>query len=68
MRSPEFKHGFQDARNGIPFDWRNIHWDYERGRLFAYVAPLDMPLIQSDGLNPKAISLLEAAFKRKLVI
>jgi hypothetical protein len=63
MRSPEFKLGFQDARTGVPFDWRNNHWDYERGRLFAYIAPLDMSL-----MTPNAISLLERAFKRSLVI
>jgi hypothetical protein len=69
ISSSEFKRGFQDARDGVPFDWRDNRWNYERGRLFAHIAPLDMPLMESGGgLNPKAISLLEAAFKRSYVI
>ena len=68
MASSEFRLGFQEARNGIPFDWRNGAWEYERGRLFAHLAPLNMPLRVGQQINPKAVTLLEAAFKRKLVI
>jgi hypothetical protein len=35
MASPEFARGLDDARKGVPFDWRNGDWEYERGRLFA---------------------------------
>lgn len=62
MGSPAFERGFNDARKGIPFDWRvgsrtNDAWNYERGRHFAYIAPLDMPLRIGGKLNPKAIVL-----------
>ena len=42
--------------------------DAERGRCFAFIAPLDMPLRIGTALNPKALKLAEAAFSRKLLI
>jgi hypothetical protein len=73
MERPAFAQGFEDARRGVPFDWRvgsdhtNAAWSYERGRQFAHIAPLDMPL-QIDGrLNRKAVALCKAAFKRNLI-
>jgi hypothetical protein len=68
MSSPDFEIGLTDVRRGIPFDWRNGAWEYERGRLFAHIAPLNMPLRIGGQLNPKAIALWQAAFKRRLVI
>jgi hypothetical protein len=76
MNSKEFARGFDDARKGIPFDWTaglerdtfNGQWNYERGRLFAHIAPLSMSLRIGGKLNPKAIALCNAAFARKLVI
>ena len=68
MASPEFARGLDDARKGVPFDWRNGDWNYERGRLFAHIAPLGMPLWIAGHLNPKAVALCEAAFDRKLII
>ena len=68
MRSVDFERGFDDARKGIPFDWRINDWDYERGRQLAHIAPLDMPLWIGGRLNPKAIALCDAAFQRKLII
>ena len=50
MSTDEFERGFRDARKGRPFDWRiggddiDAASDYERGRLLAHLAPLDMPL------------------------
>ena len=38
MASPEFARGLDEARKGVPFDWRNGKWGYERGRLFAHIA------------------------------
>jgi hypothetical protein len=73
MGAPAFARGFEDARRGVPFDWRvgstntDDAWDYERGRLLAHIAPLDMPLRIGGGLNPKAIALCDAAFNRKLI-
>jgi hypothetical protein len=67
MASPEFARGFADVRNGVAFDWRIDSWSYERGRLFGYIAPLSMPLRTGQQLNPKAVALCGAAFKRKLI-
>jgi hypothetical protein len=72
MGTPEFARGFEDARMGVPFDWRfgpntDGAWDYERGRLFAHIAPLNMPLRIRFGLNPKAVALFDAALNRKLI-
>jgi hypothetical protein len=55
-------------RRGLPFDADNGDWDYERGRAFGFIAPLDMPLRIGRALNPKAIALADAAFARKLLI
>jgi hypothetical protein len=68
MDSAAFRRGLDDVRNGIPFDWRIGDWDYERGRLFAYLAPLSMSLRINGKLNPKAIALCEAAFNRRFLI
>ena len=68
MSSQEFGRGLSDARKGIPFDWRVDSWQYERGRLFGFIAPLTMPLRIGSKLNPKAIALCEAAFERNLII
>jgi hypothetical protein len=75
MSSPAFGVGFNDARTGIPFDWRkgadtagtNGAWDYERGRLFAHIAPITMLLYINSELNPEAVSLFDAASDRKLI-
>jgi hypothetical protein len=68
MSAPDFGLGLSDVRRGIPFDWRNNTWGYERGRLFGHIAPLSMPLRIGRRLNPKAVSLCRAAFDRKLVL
>jgi hypothetical protein len=73
MGSPDFTRGFEDARNGVPFDWRigsgdvDGAWAYERGRLLGHIAPLNLPLRIGTRLNPKAVALCDAAFKRKLI-
>jgi hypothetical protein len=68
METDAFERGVDDARKGKPFDWRNGCWEYERGRLFGHIAPLNMPLRIGGKLNPKAVALFSAAFSRKLVI
>lgn len=42
----------------------NRHWDYERGRQWASIAPFSMPLRIDGKLNPKAVALYRAACKR----
>jgi hypothetical protein len=68
VASREFARGLNEVRNGLPFNPNNDDWDYERGRCFGFIAPLDMPLRIGTGLNPKALKLAEAAFSRKLLI
>jgi len=68
VASREFARGLEEVRNGLPFDPNNGDWNYERGRCFGFIAPLDMPLRIGLKLNPKALELAEAAFSRKLLI
>ena len=68
VASREFARGFDEVRNNLPFNPDNGDWDYERGRCFGFIAPLDMPLRLGRALNPKALKLAEAAFARKLLI
>jgi hypothetical protein len=65
---PEFERGLEEARRGCPLNPDIDHWFYEWGRQFAFVAPLDMQLRVGARLNPKALKLAEAAFRRKLFI
>jgi hypothetical protein len=67
VASKEFARGFDEVRRGLPFNPDNDDWDYERGRLFGRIAPLDMPLRIGRRLNPRALALAEAAFKRNLL-
>jgi len=68
VASKHFARGVEEARKGLPFNPDNDEWDYERGRCFGFIAPLDMPLRIRGALNPKALKLAEAAFDRKLLI
>jgi hypothetical protein len=68
VASKEFARGLEEVRKGLPFNPDNGSWDYERGRCFGFIAPLDMPLRIGRALNPKALKLAEAAFDRKLLI
>jgi hypothetical protein len=68
VASKQFARGLEEVRAGRPFNPDNGSWDYERGRCFGFIAPLDMPLRIGRALNPKAVKLAEAAFDRKLLI
>jgi hypothetical protein len=68
VASYEFARGLDEVRKGLPFDPDHDSWEYERGRCFGFIAPLDMPLRKGRALNPKALKLAEAAFERKLLI
>jgi hypothetical protein len=43
-------------------------WNYERGRLWATLAPVSMPLVINGKINFKAVRLFEAAGDRGLII
>lgn len=64
MSRREFRRGFDDVRAGVQFNPNNDSWDYERGRLFGCIAPLNMPLYINGKLNPKAVKLAEMAVAR----
>jgi hypothetical protein len=68
VASRGFTRGLDEVRKGLPFNPNNDDWDYERGRCFGFIAPLDMPLRIGRKLNPRALKLAEAAFDRKLLI
>jgi hypothetical protein len=68
VTSKEFARGLSEVRKGLPFNPNNDDWNYERGRCFGFIAPLDMPLRIGGKLNPKALKLAEVAFSRKLLI
>jgi hypothetical protein len=68
VASKEFARGLEEVRAGLPFNADNGDWNYERGRCFGFIAPLDLPLRVGRRLNPQALKLAVAAFKRKLLI
>ena len=68
VASSEFARGLEEVRNNLPFNPDNGDWNYERGRAFGFIAPLDMPLRKGRALNPKAVKLADAAFDRNLLI
>ena len=51
---PEFARGLDEVRAGLPFNPDNNDWDYERGRCFGFIAPLDMPLRIGGRLEPES--------------
>jgi hypothetical protein len=70
MRTAAFRRGLEEVRAGQPpcFDeFDELSWEYERGRQFAYVAPLSMRLWIGGKLNPKAIALFAAASDKGLI-
>jgi hypothetical protein len=80
MRSAAFVAGVDDVRNGRPPDYDvfnfsqgeddriDDHWNYERGRQWALLAPKSMPLKTEGALNPKAVILFEVACKRGYIV
>jgi hypothetical protein len=68
VSSDEFARGVEEVRGGLPFNPDNGDWNYERGRCFGFIAPLNMPLRIGHTLNPKALKLATAAFERRLLI
>ncbi|MFZ2075064.1 MAG: hypothetical protein WAV38_00035 [Xanthobacteraceae bacterium] len=72
MRSPAFAAGVNDVRRGLPPNYDqeidDDTWGYERGRLWAMLAPTSMPVMVNGKLNPKAVALCRRAFERKYLI
>jgi hypothetical protein len=66
VRCPFFKIGVDDLRTGAPprFDIDDGNfWAYERGRLWAVLAPRNM-----EPKGPKAVTLLVVAMRRGWIV
>jgi hypothetical protein len=72
MGSESFVLGVEDRRSGTrpQFDRKTVpneQWNYERGRLWASIAPANMPLKIGKRINPHAAELFRAAVKRRYI-
>jgi hypothetical protein len=61
MRDPGFAQGVADQRAGRSPRFEQDDWGYERGRLWAIIAPRSVPLKLNGRLNPAAVALFEKA-------
>jgi hypothetical protein len=68
MSHPDFELGVADRRTGRPMPPLCDSWDYERGRLWACLAPVDLALHIGGRLNPRAVALYDAACLRKYIL
>ena len=71
MRQEAFRRGVEDRRAGLALRYRKddeLHWEYERGRQWASLAPVDMPLRVGGRIDPKALALYKAAKKRGYIL
>jgi hypothetical protein len=70
MGHPNFKVGVEDVRAGRPvrFDQYSDGWEYERGRQWAMLAPVSMPLRVRGKLNLQAVWILSLAFSRREIV
>jgi hypothetical protein len=62
MSRRKFMLGVEDLRAGRDFhpdydSWANDQWPYEQGRLWAAIAPQNMPVKIHGKVNPKAVEL-----------
>jgi hypothetical protein len=67
MRSAGFLQGVEDRRLGRAPKY-DLHaedrlWAYERGRLFASIAPIDLPILVKGKLNPAAATMFRHVAK-----
>jgi hypothetical protein len=72
MARAAFAAGVNDVRTGAPirFDSFSVDddWSYERGRQWALVAPMSMPLRLGRRLNPAAVLLFCRAIASKEIL
>jgi hypothetical protein len=72
MGSVGFAAGVADVRAGKPARFDSSFdadvWTYERGRLWAYLAPVSMPLRIGRRLNPEALRLFDRAWFAKEIV
>jgi hypothetical protein len=71
MRSAAFAAGAADVRAGKPIRFDSFgedDWAYERGRQWAFLAPMSMPLRIGRKLNPEAVALFSRALVRREIV
>jgi hypothetical protein len=64
MRSKEFREGVADVRLGRPARYGDLiddTWNYGRGRLWALIAPMRMPVMLGGRVNREAWVILARA-------
>ena len=59
MRSKAFAEGVADVRRGRSPRFEVDDWSYERGRQWAVVAPMSMPVKIGRLVNPEAVLVFE---------
>jgi len=67
MMAASFAAGVADVRAGKPARFDSFSpgaWGYERGRAWALLAPMSMPLRIGRKLNPEAMRLFDTAWLR----
>jgi hypothetical protein len=71
FKSKEFRAGVEDVRSGrLPRfdDPIAASWDYERGRQWASLAPMRMPLKIRGKVNTEAFLLLARLMKERAIL
>lgn len=71
MGSAAFAAGVADVRAGSPArfgDFGDDDWQYERGRQWAFIAPMSMPLRIGRTLNREALRLFDRAWFAKEIV
>jgi hypothetical protein len=70
MRSAAFKRGVADKRANRPLPEQppDDDWDYERGRLWASIAPRTMPVTLNGRLHKPAVALFRKAIVRREIV
>ncbi len=71
VRSKEFNAGVADVRRGRAprfDDPIGRDWDYERGRQWALIAPMQMPPKIDGKANPEAVKLLRLASRKGWIL
>jgi hypothetical protein len=72
MASAAFRRGVDDVRRQRPprFDAEESDGldSYERGRLFAAIAPRTMPVLKNGRLHPPAVAICRKAFAKGEII
>jgi hypothetical protein len=67
LYDPAFERGLRSVREGLPFDDKETSWEYERGRQYGHLVPLDFQTRKGGKINPVALEILRTAFFRNWI-